>query len=102
MALFLSGFWGKEDSRDFTFFKLRAWDCSDNRTSGYHQLNATIMDSQTAFSRQVVKCVVSKLGCDNVAGSKLEKDGCGKCVKKDRNKCLGCDGETYSKKKRGK
>ena len=95
--------WRKKDARDLTFLKLRAWDRSDNRKLGYHQLNASLMDSLSAFSSQAVKCIVSKLGCDNVEGSGLQRDKCGVCAKrlKDRNKCLGCDGKPNSGKKRG-
>mgnify|MGYP007058645751 CR=1 FL=1 len=95
--------WRKKDALDFTFLKLRAWDRSDNRESGYQQLNASLMDSLSAFSSQAVKCIVPKLGCDNIEGSGLERDKCGVCAKrlKDRNKCVGCDGKPYSGKKRG-
>ena len=96
-------FWGKETSRDLTFIKVRGWDCSNNLTSGYHRLNDSFMDSQTAFSLDAAKCVVLKLGCDNVAGSELERDRCGLCLtrERDRNKCVGCDGIEYSNKKKG-
>ena len=101
--LHLAVSWRKKDARDFTFLKLRAWDRSDNRESGYHQLNASLMDSLSAFSSPAVKCIVPKLGCDNIEGSGLERDKCGVCAKrlKDRNKCVGCDGKPYSGRKRG-
>ena len=97
------GLWGKEAARDFTYFKLRAWDRSDNRTSGNHQLNATFMDSQPAFSRHVAECVALRLGCDNVAGSELERDKCGQCtrVKRLKDRCVGCDGRAYSNMRKG-
>lgn len=101
--LHLAVSWRKKDALDFTFLKLRAWDRSDNRESGYHQLNASLMDSLSAFSSPAVKCIVPKLGCDNIEGSGLERDKCGVCAKrlKDRNKCVGCDGKPYSGRKRG-
>ena len=61
------------------------------------------MDSQPAFSRHVAECVAFKLGCDNVAGSELERDLCGQCtkVKRLRNRCVGCDGRAYSNMRKG-
>lgn len=93
--------WGKDESREKTFFKFRAWDGFDNRTSGYHALNDSFMDSDTAYSRRSAKCIVLKMGCDKVAGSKLQRDKCGVCTRDKRNKCVGCDGLAYSNKEWG-
>lgn len=99
-----SNSWSKATSIDFTFIRVRAWDCSDNRSSGYHALNSSLMDAQTSFSLKHVKLVAFKIGCDNVAGSNKKRDSCGQCltrgVKKDS--CLGCDGVPNSKRKKGK
>ena len=96
--------WSKATSIDSTFIRVRAWDCSDNRSSGYHALNSSLMDAETSFSLKHVKLVAFKIGCDNVAGSNKTRDRCGQCptrgVKEDG--CLGCDGVPYSKRKEGK
>ena len=93
--------WGKDESREKTFFKFRGWDGSDNRTSGLNTLNDSLMDSDTAYSLQSAKCIVLKMGCDKVAGSNLERDKCGVCRRDKRNKCVGCDGQAYSNKRWG-
>ena len=97
-------FWSKANSIDFTFIRVRAWDCSDHMSSGYKALNSSVMNTQTSFSLKHVKFVAFKLGCDNVAGSNKTRDLCGQCPKRGvkKDSCLGCDGVPNSKHEKGK
>lgn len=91
-------FWSKATSIDSTFIRVRAWDCSDQRSSGYYTLNSSVMETQTSFSLKSVKLVAFKLGCNNVAGSNKKRDRCGQCPTRgvEKDSCLGCDGVPYS------
>lgn len=43
-------FWSKATSIDSTFIRVKAWDCSHQKTSGYCALNSIVMETQTSFS----------------------------------------------------
>lgn len=43
-------FWSKATSIDSTFIRVKVWDCSHQKTSGYCALNSIVMETQTSFS----------------------------------------------------
>ena len=95
--------WTKDQSRKSIFLMVKAYDNSDNKSSGYYEMNSTALELDTSLSRESVKFVAAQLGCDNVAWSRKKRDKCNQCPRRGvkENSCLGCDNIPYSNKKKG-
>lgn len=96
--------WLKDEAFQSIFLMVKAYDNSDQRSSGYYAMNSSSMDSDSSLSRENVKFVAAQVGCDNVAWSNKKRDRCKQCpgrgIRKDS--CVGCDGVPNSNKTRGK